>query len=179
MRAWLPLVLMLLSPTLTSAAVYKWVDPDGTVHFSDTPHEGAQELHVAPPQTYTPGRVPPITPREEAPPAPVEYTRFELVSPTDDATLRDNTGAITLKFALEPALKVARGHKLIVLLDGQAQPAAKSGSITLQNVDRGTHTLQGQVVDSGGKILMSSKSITVHLFRQSILAPNRARPPSP
>lgn len=179
MRTWLPVLLLLLLPALAPAAVYKWVDPDGTVHFSDSPHEGAEEVHVAPPQTYTPGPLPPVTPSEAAPVPPPDYTRFELVAPANDATLRDNTGAIPLKFAIEPALKVAQGHKLVVLVDGVAQPAVKASSTTLKNVDRGTHTLEGQIVDNRGEVLMSSQSITVHLFRQSIFAPNRARPSPP
>lgn len=176
----LPTVLLLaLLPALAPAAVYKWTDANGTVHFSDTPREGAEEVHVAPPQTYTPAQLPPITPQPEPPPAPVAYTRFELTAPANEATLRDNTGDITVTFALEPALKVGRGHKLIVLLDGQAQPAAKANTVILKNVERGTHSLQGQIVDGRGEVLMASQSVTVYLFRQSVMAPNRARPPAP
>ncbi len=176
MRKLLSVILMVLLPALSPAAVYKWTDADGSVHFTDSPREGAEEVHVAPPQTYTPAPLPPITPRPEAPPPPVDYTRFDLTAPAEETTLRDNTGAITVTFALEPALKVQRGHKLQVLLDGQAQPPVEANTVILNNVDRGTHTLQGQIVDARGEVLMSSQAITVHLFRESILGPNRARP---
>ena len=179
MRALSFLVVIVLLPGLASADVYKWTDADGTVHFTDTPREGAEKVHVAPPQTYTPAPLPPITPRPEAPPPAVAYTRFELTSPAPEATLRDNTGDITVNFALEPALKVGHGHKLAVLLDGQAQPPVKANTVIVKNVPRGTHSLQGQILDSRGEVIMASQSITVHLFRQSILAPNRARPSPP
>jgi len=169
-------VILALLPVLAPAAVYKWTDANGTVHFTDTPREGAEEVHVAPPQTYTPAQLPPITPEPEPPPVPVDYTRFELTAPANEATLRDNTGDITVTFAMEPALKVGRGHKLIVLLDGQAQPPVKASTAILKNVERGSHSLQGQIVDSRGEVIIASQSVTVHLFRQSVLAPNRARP---
>lgn len=173
------LVLLLCCLPLTAlAGVYKWVAPDGTVHYSDTPREGAEEVHVAPPQTYSPGSLPRFTPRPEPPEPEPAYTRFELTAPADDATLRENTGAIGVSFALEPALDVARGHRLVVLLDGQARDPIRETSLTLENVDRGTHTLQGQVVDAAGKVLISSPSIKVHLHRESVLMPRRAPPPA-
>lgn len=179
MRTLLFVLGLTLLPALAPAAVYKWTDANGTVHFTDTPREGAEEVHVAPPQTYTPAPLPPITPRPEAPPLPIDYTRFELTAPAEETTLRDNTGDITVTFAMDPALKVGRGHKLVVLLDGQAQPPVKANTVILKNVDRGSHSIQGQIVDSRGEVLMASQSITVHLFRQSIMAPNRARPAPP
>ena len=179
MRTLLSVVLLCSLPLAAAAAVYKWVDREGTVHFSDTPREGSEEVHIAPPQTYTPERLPPITPRPEVPAAPADYTRFDLASPSADQTLRDNTGAVNVNFALDPPLKVGRGHRLVVLLDGKPQPPVKDTSLTLQNVDRGTHSLQGQIVDGRGQVLMNSATIQFHLHRQSILLPNRARPAPP
>ncbi|MBS1220075.1 MAG: hypothetical protein H6R21_3208, partial [Proteobacteria bacterium] len=52
----------------------------------------------------------------------------------------------------------------------------QDSSVTLENLDRGSHTLQGQIVDARGEVLMSSETVTVHLHRQSVLAPQRAQP---
>ena len=178
----IPLCVFLLCclPLSAGAAVYKWVDADGTVHFSDTPREGAEQVHVPPPQTYTPAPLPPITPRPEAPTAPAaDYTRFDMTSPSDDQTLRDNTGAVNVSFAVDPPLKVQQGHRLVVLLDGEAQSPVQGTSLTLQNVERGTHSLQGRILDDRGQVLASSKTIKIHLHRQSVLLPNRARPAPP
>ena len=179
MRIRLSVLLLCTLPLSALAEVYKWVGPDGTVHFSDTPREGAEEVHIPPPQTYTPERLPPITPRPQPPAEPAHYRRFELTSPSPDQTLRDNTGTFTVDFALDPPLQAERGHRLIVLLDGAAQPPAEGSSLTLQGVDRGTHSLQGQIVDGRGQVLMRSAAIQVHLHRQSVLLPNRAKPAPP
>ena len=37
-----------------AATVYKWVDDDGVVHYSDQPHPNAQKLQVHDVQTYRP-----------------------------------------------------------------------------------------------------------------------------
>lgn len=177
MRRILTFLMLCCLPWLAMAGVYKWVDADGTVHYSDTPREGAEEIHVAPPQTYTPAPMPRFSPRPETPAPVPAYTRFELTAPADDATVRDNTGAISVSFALEPALMVEQGHRLVVLLDGQAGVPTQQTSVTLENVDRGTHTLQGQIIDADGKVLISTPSIKVHLHRQSVLMPHQAPPP--
>lgn len=168
-----------LLPALAVAGVYKWVDPDGTVHYSDKPQPGAEEVRVPPPQTYTPTPYTPITPRPEATAAPAEYTSLSIASPAPDANIWDNTGAIPISFSIEPALDSGRGHQLVVLIDGKTLPPTKSTSTTLENIERGSHTLQGQVVDAAGNVLISSPAITVHLHRQSVFGPNRARPPAP
>ncbi len=173
------LLLLALVPALTMADVYRWVDADGTVHFTDTPREGAERVHVPPPQTYTAPKLPPVTPRVEEPEPPVEYTRFELIAPEPDATIRDNTGALTASFALDPKLKANKGHRLVVLLDGKSVQKSKSVTVNLDNVERGEHSLQGQVVDGRGKVLMSSQAITVYMHRQSALSPTRPQPAPP
>ncbi|MFP5507420.1 MAG: hypothetical protein ACLGH6_14580, partial [Gammaproteobacteria bacterium] len=106
-------------------------------------------------------------------------TRFELTSPADDGTIRDNTGAITVSFAIEPELKTELGHRLVVLLDGQPQAPVQAASVTLDNVDRGAHSLQGRIVDANGKVVISTPSIQVHLHRQSVQMPLRKPSPPP
>jgi hypothetical protein len=180
MRKVLSIVLLGILPTLVSAGVYKWVDADGTVHFSDVPQEGAEEVHVAPPQTYEAPRLPPITPRPEVAAVPAAYTRFALVTPAAEENIWDNTGTIVVTFTVEPPLQTDSGHQLVVLVDGQARPAVPDSSVALENIDRGSHTLQGQIIDARGDVVMSSESITVHLHRQSLLSPQRAQPkPTP
>ena len=39
---------------LAGATVYRWVDDQGVVHYSDQPHANAEKLHVNAAQTYKP-----------------------------------------------------------------------------------------------------------------------------
>lgn len=45
---WLLLLLMLAVTAARGAQIYRWVDGNGQVHFSDQPHTGARPLHVRP-----------------------------------------------------------------------------------------------------------------------------------
>lgn len=170
--------LLVITASVAEAAVYKWVDEHGNVHFSDTPRQGAEEVRVPPAQTYSAPKLPatpPSVPRDAAK-AP-DYQRFELIAPENEATIRDNLGALTVSFALDPGLKP--GHQIQLLLDGQVQTTGQKVTVNVQNVHRGSHSLQGQVIDTRGKVVMSTQTITVHMHRQSALAPNRLPPPKP
>lgn len=170
------LPVLALLPALAFAGVYKWIDDDGTVHYSDTPQPGSEEVHVPPPQTYSPSPLPVFTPTPETRDAPAQYSRLEMTAPAHDASIWENTGSIAIGFAMEPPLKSGRGHRLEVLVDGQVRATATGADVIVENVERGSHSLQGRIVNAAGEVLISSAPVTVHVHRQSVLLPNRARP---
>ena len=148
-----------------AAQVYKWIDEEGNIIYSDQPHPGAEELKNLDVQTYRAPRERRLRPDPEPPP-PAKYENIDIVSPANDATIRDNTGNVSVSVALTPPLMVARGHRLSFRLDGQAPGEPQTGtSFQFQNVDRGTHTLNVAVVDPSGAVVASSGSVVVHLHR--------------
>ncbi|USD37685.1 DUF4124 domain-containing protein [Ferrimonas sp. SCSIO 43195] len=166
------LLLLLLISGLAQGTVYRWVDANGVVHYSDTAPAKARADRLQP-TADSQVRIRPMTlPAGSDPQAEdtAPHYQLTLLTPTADATLRDNRGRITVKAAVTPAL--ARNHRLLLLLDGQAQ-AMNGKAMTLDNVDRGSHQLQLQAIDDQGQLLGSSDAITVHLHRQSVLQSQR------
>jgi len=103
------------------------------------------------------------------------YTQARIVAATDDAAVRGNAGNLTVRVQVSPPLQ--KGHRLQLLLDDVVQGAATSASsIELRNLDRGTHSLQVQVVDSSGSVLFAGARSTFHLLRHSRLHPVKATP---
>jgi Domain of unknown function (DUF4124) len=43
---------MAADPGSGATTLYRWVDAQGVVHYSDTPQPGAQKLQIAPAQTF-------------------------------------------------------------------------------------------------------------------------------
>ncbi|SDJ90375.1 protein of unknown function [Ferrimonas sediminum] len=162
------LLLLLLISNLAHGTVYRWVDANGVVHYSDTApaHARADRLTPSPGSQITirSMTLAPASNTQTDDAAP-QY-QLTLLAPAADATLRDNHGRITVKAAIAPVL--AKDHQLVLLIDGQAQPMAGK-TLTLDNVDRGSHQLQLQIIDGQGQLLGSSDAITVHLHRQSAL----------
>jgi len=52
MRVIMFTLMSVVSAVALSATVYKWVDESGVTHYSDQPHENAEKVTIAQPQTY-------------------------------------------------------------------------------------------------------------------------------
>ena len=166
--------LALTAAANTSAAVYKWVQPDGSVVYSDrAPDENAapaelpalQEIKMPPPP-------PPSTPSASsngpsAQTARQAYTNLAITAPADNSAFHNNAGQITVKLALAPGLQ--QGDSIVILLDGKEVGQGTSTALSLSNVDRGTHTLQASVKNADGTTMISSSPVSFTLHKTSVL----------
>ncbi len=50
----LTVLLLIACIPLRAETIYKWVDSDGVVHYSDVPRDGADKLVLGPVQTFSP-----------------------------------------------------------------------------------------------------------------------------
>jgi len=101
---------------------------------------------------------------------PSYYSQLEVISPTEDETIRDNAGNVQIQVAISPPLRA--DHRLLLVLDGtQTDVEAVNGVFELSNVDRGTHTAGARAVDRQGNILIESNPATFNLMRVSIDGP--------
>lgn len=90
----------------------------------------------------------------------------EVTNLQNDQTIRSNRGFITVQVNLSRKLGI--GESLQLMMDTQPYGAPQTQPLwELQNIDRGTHTFSVNVVESG-KVIASSKTITVHLHRTTV-----------
>lgn len=179
MRNLLTLSLVLLLSALTclsaSAEVYTYIDKDGNRVFTDQPPRGnAQKLDMTPrndPQKSPHGvRMPPplYAPATPAlPPGPPAYQLLRIIVPEPDATVRANDGALIVSATSDPAL--LPGHLYRLLLDGKpvGEPG-RSPVFPLDNIERGTHLLSVEIVDTLGRTIEQTPSQPFHMFRVSV-----------
>ncbi|WP_257275004.1 MULTISPECIES: DUF4124 domain-containing protein [unclassified Endozoicomonas] len=166
------LLLALPLPGQTSE-IYRTVDKNGNVTFTDSPgaNKKAEPVQLTPitsiPPTQTTGHstIKVLDDHKED-----IYPVFTITRPANDSTVRDN-GNFTVEVSLEPRL--ASGHSLSLSIDGvqQGKPQRKT-QFKLKNVDRGTHQLSVAILDRNGKTLKTANS-TVHVQRTVF------RPPVP
>lgn len=148
--------------------VYRSISEDGVVIYSDIYKPGAELVSV------TEGRNSVKTQRfsnEKAPPTETEksgeYQDFSIAQPENDATIRSNEGTVTVGLSLSPSL--AAGHVIHVYLDGSRLEADMTTTqFSLNELNRGTHTLEAKIVDAEGKVQIATESISFHLRKASI-----------
>ncbi|GAA4894063.1 DUF4124 domain-containing protein [Ferrimonas pelagia] len=164
-----PLLLCLLIAFGSNAQIYKWVDDDGKVHYSDKPRSGATAVSLKPGSTvHLPTSTRSLSTESQAD-EQIAY-RIDLIAPEDEATVRNNQGQLDLQIALEPAL--AADHRVQLWLDGRlSRTLGSGGSFALDDLDRGEHQLQAKVIDKSGKVLALSPTRTVFMHRHSRLFP--------
>ena len=158
------LLLLLLTCPPASAEVYRWVDENGVVHYTDkSPKPGAEPAELPNLQSYQPRQVPaPDTAAAADPDAATPDYQRRIANPRQDEVIRSPAPGQTVSATVKPAL--ARGHGLQFLLDGQVanEQPTRSQSVSLPTVYRGTHTLVVRVVDADGKELKRSDTVTFH-----------------
>ncbi len=156
---------------VTQAEIYKTVDANGNVVFTDIAPvdrsgvSAPQPVTVEPMNTYEPATAP-ATQDTEPDDATAQgyYTQINVISPAPDASVRDNAGNIEVQVALTPVLRA--GHRLVLVFDGEDTAIeAVSGVFELTNVDRGTHTAGAKVLDRRGNVLIESASTTFNVMR--------------
>lgn len=165
--------------TATAATLYRWVDEQGRVHYSDRPQQGAETVEVQPAPGYSPPAAPasrPAVPRATTTASREAATAYQSVSisnPTEDQVLWNIGAVLTVSLSVTPQLQP--GHRVIVRYDGApvADWPAQALSHQVNEVYRGTHTIEAAITDENGVVLISGTPVTFHVKQTSIL--NRPR----
>lgn len=162
-------VTFLLSLFLTlsvQAELYKGLNSEGNVVYSDTPFTNS-EAFTAPIISTT--KATKITKKKAKDAAtkeetkPFKYTDFNITSPTQNQTLW-NQPDVSVSLALKPKLNTENNHTFWLMLD--SKPIVKnslSTSMQIGRLDRGAHQLQAQVRDESGKIVVRSRAVVIHI----------------
>jgi len=164
------LLIALLWAGSSSAAVYKWVDTEGVVHYGDSPPaSGAKPIDLPEVSSYTSTPVPPASSAAKGALANVfkGYDSLTITRPKDDETIRSNEGLVQVDLVLSPGLQ--RGHSLQLFLDGKLVSDNVGAGVQLKGVMRGAHELTAVVVDKDGKAWIRSSPVRFYLLKVSLL----------
>jgi hypothetical protein len=168
---------MLFATAVAAAPVWTWIDENGRQHYSDRPVPGARQIELVGAQGFSPTLRSPsrATAPQTTPSTPPEqpYRTFDIASPADQETLWNIGGNLNVQIDMEPALQA--GHRLDFYLDGQRVIIGSTASqLTVPDVFRGVHTLQGAILDASGREMQRSLVVTIMVHQTSIQNPNNA-----
>ena len=151
----------LLAATLALADdAWKWTDAEGVVHYSDVPVEGAEQVNISEYSRTTGARIsrppPAATAAAESVPAAAafRYDSITIVSPAAEETLWNIEGVLNVSVNVSPALQ--NGHRIRAYFDGEER-SVTGANFTIDEVFRGVHNLQVEVIDATGKLMIRSQ----------------------
>jgi Domain of unknown function (DUF4124) len=151
-----------------SAGIYRGVDADGNVFYTDQPSAGAVEYKPTTISVVDPLKANPKKETADKEPAEFKYTKFDIVSPVPNQVIR-NESDISISLQIAPPLNVEEGHNVWLLMDNK--PVVKNSqsmSLKIGRVDRGAHKFQAQVRDSDGKIIVRTRTTIAHVKYNSL-----------
>jgi hypothetical protein len=162
------LILLAVSSIAVADEVYRWVDKDGQIHYSDRPHEGAEMVTLPEAQTFSMPASQPTqrtTDKQDDSQKAEPYSSVAITSPTSDEALWGTDGKVKVSVSVQPQLH--RGHRLMVYLDNKAV-ARLTGN------QRDT-----ELTDSTGSVVAKSNSVPFTVKQTSIQNQNNPNIPTP
>jgi len=161
-------LLVLLFTAGAFADAYTWTDEDGVVHFSDRPHPDAEKIDLAETGNQRPQPAPSEAPvRNTGPPPDLapKYTVLEVTNPAAEETLWNIETVLNVDLELAPSLMP--GHQIRVHFDGMPR-IVSSTNFQLQQVYRGAHNLQAEVIDEIGALQIRSRPIRFYVQQNTV-----------
>jgi hypothetical protein len=158
------LVVGILISVASYAEVYKTVDKNGRITYTDVPPENTTAKPVEL-KSINSIPAPPVVPMEATPsptPTPIEYS-VEILAPENGKTLMANERSVEISVAVNQGLQ--NGHKLAYKLDGNTIHTSIETTHIFVEPPRGEHVLTVDVVNADGKSLVQSKPITLLVMR--------------
>jgi hypothetical protein len=171
MRTFISLIAVLVAGAVMAQA-YTWVDEDGIVHYSDRPEAGATEIqlpqHARPSRRLAPVATRPAPRQDDSADQgkPFSYDSIAISSPAPEETLWNIGGVLNVTLSVQPSLRP--GHRVRVYFDGKEQMVTGS-SFQVQEVYRGVHNLQAEVLDETGKLMGRSQPNRFYVQQNTIV----------
>ncbi|HEY8266458.1 MAG TPA: DUF4124 domain-containing protein [Steroidobacteraceae bacterium] len=189
MRSLLILAGLAISLAAFSQEIYRWVDKDGIVHYSDQPGSSNAELiNVIEPNGYEGAEAAPEANSQgddgspdsgddSSGPAKISpYQSLSIVSPTPDQVFFGADAVVNVNADLEGTLRP--DHQVVFFLNGNRKPATGL-SADFTGLERGTYFLRASILDQDGNPVISSQQITFHIRQPSINSPQSPQAPKP
>lgn len=173
LRLTLVTVITVLLAAPAFAEVYRQVDAQGNVTYTDEPsgNTPVERVDIKPVTTIT-------LPKPKAVREPEElrqkvkteggiYSDVRFRSPENQQAFWRADGNVSFQVTSTPPPR--EGHKYEVTLDGQPVGQSRSGTINVSSVYRGTHQARVSIVNSSGITIKSGETISFTVHQPSVL----------
>jgi len=163
------LMFLMVVAWAASADVYKTVDKDGHVIYSDSPTtDKAQKVELREINTVPPAELMPNSTSMESSGVREEKITYsiEIVSPRADVTIPPGQRDLAIAVSMDRPLR--GDHLLVYFMNGELLEETTMTSIVVKDVPRGSHTLVVEAIDESGQSLGTSAPVIVNVIRPTI-----------
>lgn len=170
------------------AQVYKIVDEDGNVMYTDRPpKDGSKPVKLAPISVIeapTYGQ-PAKAAKEDAESVNVEqislkylrknYADFAIVTPQQEESVWNPDKAMAV--AWNTRYELQEGMQVTIYIDGMQYSKTTDQIIPVSKLDRGEHKIEAQLTDARNRKIATAEPVTFYIRRPNLYSnPQRRRP---
>jgi len=155
-----------------AAQVFKYIDENGNVAYSDRPVVGAEEVKIKEtrkrrsiPEDNRSGNTPepgaarssrtiPSDAKQE-----VTYSGLEILTPKDNKVVDARSGTVQIVFLPSPAL--GEGDEIVLNVNGKDMSKGRSTSFSLNALAAGGYSITGRIVNGDGETRIGSPSVSI------------------
>lgn len=175
--AWATLLVCLTcaSSSAKETVMYKKIDENGKIIFTDKPIPGSKPITIKT-DTNVVSTPKPVREEREEQPSPkganempeqdtFQYQVLAIDTPTNDESVTANGGELNVIVGITP--NIQPNHSLQLVMDGKAASSPqKIPYFSLKNTASGTHQLAVTVIDDDtGEQIQESDAITFHILK--------------
>lgn len=179
----LALLSLLLTASPLQAQVYKVVDENGNVTYTDRPPaEGARPVDLPPlsvveapsyPKAKGTGGTEGAAAEEEIPLRTLRrmFRNFAITSPEPEESIWNPEQPIIVSWSVSRPLQ--QGMSVTVSVDGFQKEKTRETIVTVDGLERGAHTITAVLMDKQNRRIATAEPVTFYVRRPSVI--NRAR----
>ena len=176
---------LVLFSSAAFAEIYRSVDANGTVVYSDQPLPKSEVISLPSVNIATQSNTQNTNASTDSTNVTlkkkVKYTKFKISSPTDQETFQNAT-EIAVTISISPSLQ--NGDKIQYFLDGKAvsEPIdSASYSIpkikgTQEVIARGTHSITASILDEQGQVIKTTSPVVIYTHYVTLFSPTATQP---
>ncbi|WP_447554987.1 DUF4124 domain-containing protein [Vreelandella sp. EE22] len=143
--------------------VYRVLDGQGNVTYTDNPERGGEAITLMPlpsvqsaPPSATPARTRPGQPF-------MPYDRFAIESPLPEALIEKAMTPVEVR--VQPPLR--DDHQIQLLVNGEiSQSALHSEAFWLTGLPEGRHRLEAELLDSQGRVQHRTQAVSINVINR-------------
>lgn len=172
----LTVLFLALAAAPVTAQVYKIVDKDGNVTYTDQPPgDGSKPIKLQPISVVeTPvyeTKAKPAVEGEEDEPMSLRtlrgmYRDFAIVAPQSEESIWHPDRPITVAWSTGAPLQI--GMKANVSVDGQLQANTTDRVVPVANLDRGEHTVTAQLTNAKNQVVATAEPVVFFVRRPGL-----------
>lgn len=167
------LILAVAAPAAWAQQIYKTVDEDGNVVYTDQkPSDDAEpiplpELTVVDPVELGDPAVAGGQGQGQGQESEMAQIEFSITSPMADEVIVNTAYRLDVRVDLDADLP--RSAQIVYLVDGEEKLTSREMSVTLEGIERGPHQVSAEVRDSNGRVLAATEPVSFFMRQQSAL----------